>query len=54
MTSVKDDLDLVLKVTGLFLVQLCRSNISGKNVDMAFIFTPLVHLIMIFDITCQW
>ena len=47
------DLDLVVKVTGLFLVKPCRANISGRNVDMAFIFISQVHLVKIFDVPCQ-
>ena len=44
------DLDLVMKFTGLFLEKPCRSNISGRNIDMAFTFTKQVHPIEIFDI----
>ena len=53
MSLVKCDLDLAFKVTGLFIVKPCRSNISGRNVDMTFIFIPQVHLVKIVDVPCQ-
>ena len=53
MSPVKDDLDLDLKVTGLFLVTQCSSNISGRNSDTAFIFISLVHLVKVFNVPCQ-
>ena len=53
MSAVKDDLDLDLKVTGLFVVTQCSSNISGRNSDMAFIFIQQVHLGKNFDIPCH-